>query len=90
MAVVNGEIVKMVFATLLSLSVYGIVGQTLNWWAEKCPWDTERTKFITLIIMAVISGIYLLSYFRKRNEFKTRKYSHLMSLTNSPSKTSNT
>lgn len=58
------EIKKMVFASLLSLSVYGLAKQLVKWGSEKCPYDTAKTKFVVFLVIAVISAIVLFVHFK--------------------------
>jgi hypothetical protein len=68
------EIQKIIFATLLSLSVYGLVGGAIDWGSEKCPFDTKKTKYVVLIILALVSIIVLFNLFRKKATVRTAKY----------------
>lgn len=70
----TSKIKKIVFASLLSLAIYGLAGQLVDWGSEKCPWDTKKTKFIVLIIIALISCYVLLGHFRHVAQARNVKY----------------
>lgn len=66
------SIKKTVFGTLLSLSIYGLATNSIEYASEKCPFDTQKTKKIILVIIAIISLIIL--YFSDvRSMFKNLK-----------------
>lgn len=70
----SSEIKKIVFAALLSLSIYGIAGQLVEWGSSKCPWDTKKTKFVAMIVIALISIFILFGHFRHVAQARTVKY----------------
>lgn len=67
------EIKRMIFATLLSLSIYGIVAYLIDLGTEKCPWDTKKTRFIVMIIIAIIALYVLFGHYKNVASVKAMK-----------------
>jgi len=65
----SDHVTKTVFGTLLSLAIYGLVNNAVDWSSKKCPWDTKKTKIAILIALLLISA-YVLFHHRK---IKVRK-----------------
>lgn len=61
---------RIVFGSLLSLSVFGLLSKGLDWCAENAPWDTDYTKTTIMVIIAIIAIIGLIIIYRKRFERK--------------------
>lgn len=65
---------RVVFGGLLSLALFGLVSKTLDWMAEKAPWDTDKTKTCILIIISIIAVIGLIVVHNKKLMRKQSKY----------------
>jgi len=54
------SIKKIVFGSLLSLSVYGLATGTVDVIAEKCPFDTDKAKKWILLLLFIVSIVVLI------------------------------
>lgn len=63
---------RVVFGTLLSLSIYGLVNSFVDWGSEKSPWDTQKVKRIVLLII-MITAICGLFYHNKKKTHRKKK-----------------
>jgi F0F1-type ATP synthase membrane subunit a len=61
---------RTVFAALLSLSIYGLSNHLIDHLTKKCPWDTQKTKLVVLVIIAIVSLIVL--FYREHRLQKTK------------------
>lgn len=73
MIVALSEIKKLVFISLLSLAVYGLASQIVEWTSVKCPWDTKKTKFAILLVITIISAVILFGHFKTNHHAKTQR-----------------
>jgi hypothetical protein len=63
----NTNIKRIIFGSLLSLAIYGTVGQLIEWGSEKAPWETKKTKLCIMILIAIFS-LYVLFGEYKHNK----------------------
>ena len=65
-----GKISKIVFGTLLSLSIYGLATHAIEWGSEKCAnvssFDGKKVKIIIMIILVIISVLFIIKDFGKK------------------------
>lgn len=63
---------RIVFGTLLSLSILGIVNTAVDTLSEKSPWETKKAKRIMLIVILIVSLIGLFWHNRKKSHRKKK------------------
>jgi len=63
----------MIFATLLSLAIYGIVNQLIEWGGTNYSWYTKKVKFATMVFIAIVSVFILWRQMRVSNEMKIKR-----------------
>jgi uncharacterized ion transporter superfamily protein YfcC len=82
------KIAKIVFGTLLSLSIYGLATHAIEWGSDKCAnlsaWDGKKIKIIIMVVLLVISVLFIVGDFRKKIIKPSSKLSNLAT-TNLPS-----
>lgn len=66
----NDHIKEVVFGTLLSLSIYGLSNQAIEWGAKKSPWNTKKVKIFVLLILAIGSIIFLSLHHKSKRSLK--------------------
>lgn len=60
------KITRIVFGSLLSLSVFSLATRSIDYLSESCPFDTDRTKKWLFVAIALISIIVLFFEFKKK------------------------
>lgn len=67
----SDQVKKIVFSTLLSLSIYGLATHVIDWGSKKCPFDTRKTKIIVLLVIMLVSLFCL--FFHNRHKILRKK-----------------
>jgi len=71
------KISKIVFGTLLSLSIYGLATHAIEWGSEKCSsvssWDGKKIKIIIMVIIFLISIYFVLKGHSRKISSTSRK-----------------
>lgn len=61
----SGHISDVILGALFSLALFGLINRGIDYSAEKCPYDTDNTKIIIYIVIAIVT-FYIL--YRKGRE----------------------